>query len=147
VRLLHTVGGEGDVRVRLAGRIIGAVVLMAAMVFGARAQESASPPAPGQVRPVPTRVRVSQGVMRALIIKSVEPVYPAEAKKKHVEGNVVIQFIVSKTGEPSALRLISGDELLAPAAMDALRQWRYKPYVLNGQPIEVETQSTFIFSQ
>jgi len=84
--------------------------------------------------------------MEHLIMKKVPPIYPAEAKKKHVQGDVVIQFVISKTGEVTQPRVISGDGLLVPAALDALKQWQYKPYLLNGQAVEVETQATIIFS-
>jgi periplasmic protein TonB len=101
-----------------------------------------SPPQPPvqQQRQQPRRVRISQGVAERNIVKKVQPKYPSEAREKHVQGSVLIQVVISKTGDVTNTRVISGDELLAPSAVEAVTQWKYKPYTLNGQPIEVETQ-------
>lgn len=95
-----------------------------------------------QQRQPPKRVRVSQEVSERLIVKRVQPDYPLEAPKNHVQGSVVIQVLISKTGDITTVRVVSGDEQLVPSAVEAVRQWKYTPYVLNGQPIEVETQAT-----
>ena len=94
----------------------------------------------------PTRVRVSQGVMQGMVISKVQPIYPADAKASRTQGSVVIAAVIGKDGNIQSERLISGDPLLAPAAMDAVRQWKYRPYVLNGQAIEVDTQVTINFT-
>ena len=75
----------------------------------------------------------------------VQPVYPAEARRMHVEGSVVIDAVVTAQGQVDELKLVSGDPLLAPAAMDAVRRWRYTPYSLNGKPIAKETRITISF--
>ena len=84
-------------------------------------------------------VRVSSGVMAGNMGTVVNPVYPAEAKAKHVQGVVILHAIISKTGDIENLEVISGPELLRQSAIDAVGRWRYKPYLLNGEPTEVET--------
>ena len=105
-----------------------------------------SPPPPKREEPKrPLRVRVSESVSQAFIAKKVQPDYPPEARAKHVEGRVVMKAEISESGDVQNISLISGDPLLAPAAMEAVKQWKYKPYLLNGQPVNVETQVTVVF--
>ncbi len=94
----------------------------------------------------PQRVRVSSGVSTGLLIKKVQPNYPALAKQARIQGHVLLQAEISKDGTIQNLQLISGHPMLAPAAIEAVRQWRYKPYLLNGEPVAVETQVDVIFS-
>ena len=75
----------------------------------------------------------------------VQPVYPAEARRMHVQGSVVIDAMVTAQGQVDELKLVSGDPRLAPAAMEAVRKWRYTPYSLNGKPIPKETRITISF--
>ena len=89
---------------------------------------------------VPQRVRVSQGVMTGLITAKVPPEYPADAKQQRIQGVVWMKAIIDKEGNVANLQLVSGHPLLAPPAMEAVRQWKYRPYLLNGMPVEVETQ-------
>ena len=89
---------------------------------------------------VPGRVRVSSGVAQGLLVAKVPPQYPQEAKDQHIQGVVVMQVIVDKQGNVANIQLISGHPLLAPPAIDAVKQWKYKPYLLNETPVEVETQ-------
>jgi TonB family protein len=84
-------------------------------------------------------VRVSGGVMAGNVVEQVPPVYPPDAKAKGIQGTVVLQAVVSKTGEVQHLTVVSGPEELKTSALDAVKQWRYKPYLLNGQPTEVST--------
>jgi protein TonB len=97
----------------------------------------------------PKRVRISQGVSQGLLIKKVQPEYPKKARKQRVQGSVLIQAVIGKTGDVTDLRVISGDELLVPSALKAVKQWQYKPYTLQGEPVEVETQITvnYVLSQ
>jgi len=88
----------------------------------------------------PQRVRVSQGVTQGLLIRKVQPVYPPLARQARIQGTVLLQAEISKDGTIENLRLISGHPMLAPAAIEAVKQWKYKPYILNGEPVEVETQ-------
>src|SRR5262252_4925996 len=87
----------------------------------------------------PQRVRVSQGVSQGLLIRKVQPSYPPLARQARIQGNVVLTAEISKDGTIENLHLISGHPMLAPAAIDAVKQWKYKPYILNGEPVEVET--------
>ncbi|MGA9042658.1 MAG: energy transducer TonB [Terriglobales bacterium] len=108
--------------------------------------QAVTAPQQSTAQPSPTRVRVSQGIMKDLIIKKVNPKYPEDARKAHVEGRVTLQVTISKDGDVTQLHLVSGNPLLAPAAMDAVKQWKYKPYVLEGQPVEVESTATISFT-
>jgi protein TonB len=94
----------------------------------------------------PQRVRVSQGVSQGLLIRKIQPTYPPLARQARIQGQVLLQAQISKQGTIENLQLISGHPMLAPAAIEAVKQWRYKPYFLNGEPVEVETQITVIFS-
>jgi protein TonB len=94
----------------------------------------------------PQRVRISQGVTRGLLIQKVEPQYPTLARSARVQGDVVLSAVIDTNGQITNLQLVSGHPMLVPAAIAAVKQWRYKPYLLNGQPVEVETTITVIFS-
>jgi protein TonB len=94
----------------------------------------------------PQRVRVSQGVSQGLLIHQVKPNYPPLARQARIQGSVVLQAVIAKDGSIQGLRLVSGHPMLAPAAIEAVKQWRYKPYFLNGEPVEVETQITVNFT-
>jgi periplasmic protein TonB len=88
----------------------------------------------------PQRIRVSLGVSQGLLIRKTQPVYPPLARQARIQGVVILQAQISKDGSIQNLQLISGHPMLAPAAIDAVKQWKYKPYLLNGEPVEVETQ-------
>jgi protein TonB len=94
----------------------------------------------------PQRVRVSQGVSTGLLIKKVQPNYPPLARQARIQGQVVLQAEISREGTIQNLRLISGHPMLAPSAIEAVKQWRYKPYLLNGEPVAVETQVVVNFT-
>jgi len=88
---------------------------------------------------------VSQGVSQGLLIHRVEPMYPPIAQQAHIQGIVTLTAVIDKDGIIQRLQLVSGHPLLATAAIDAVKQWRYKPYLLNGQPVEAETTVTVTF--
>jgi protein TonB len=95
----------------------------------------------------PQRIRVSAGVTQGLKIKNVNPVYPQMAKIARVQGPVVLSAIIGKDGSIQNLHVIStASPLLNQAAMDAVKEWRYRPYILNGEPVEVDTQITVNFT-
>jgi protein TonB len=100
---------------------------------------------PKPVVPTVQRVRVSPGVIKGLLIHRVEPIYPFLAQQARIQGVVVLTAIIDKDGNVQRLQLMSGHPLLAPAAIEAVKQWRYKPFLLNGQPLEVETTVTVDF--
>lgn len=74
------------------------------------------------------------------------PTYPSLARAARIEGMVVLQAIISKQGTIENLKVVSGHPMLVQAAIDAVREWRYRPYILNNEPVEVETQITVNFS-
>jgi protein TonB len=94
---------------------------------------------------VPQRVRVSQGVTTGLLIHKVQPSYPILARDARIQGEVVLKAIIDKAGNIQDLQLISGHPMLVPAAIAAVKEWRYRPYLLNGQPVEVESNVTVTF--
>ena len=96
-------------------------------------------------KPVLARVRLSQGVSQGLLIKRVPPKYPANALANHIRGTVLIEATINKDGNVVNPKAVNGDPTLAAAALDAVRQWRYKPYYLDGEPVEVQTQITINF--
>jgi protein TonB len=90
-------------------------------------------------------LRVSQGVAQGFLVDQVKPVYPPLARQARVQGAVVLQAVIGKNGSIENLRVISGHPMLVPAAIQAVRQWRYRPYTLNGEPVEVQTEITVNF--
>lgn len=98
-----------------------------------------------QPKPVLQTLNVSQGVSQGLLVKKVQPTYPPTALRMHVEGAVLLTATIGKTGSITAVKVLSGEPLLAQAALDAVKQWKYKPYFLNGEPVEIQTQVTVNF--
>jgi len=93
----------------------------------------------------PGSMRVSQGVSQGLLLKKVPPAYPAMALQLHKEGTVELVATISKQGSITGVKVLSGDAMLATAATDAVRQWKYRPYLLNGEPVEIQTQISITF--
>jgi protein TonB len=94
----------------------------------------------------PKRVPVSSGVVSGLLIHKVQPAYPPLAKQARISGSVILQAVIGKDGSIENLRAVSGHPMLIQSALDAVRQWKYKPYILNGEPVEVDTQVTVNFT-
>jgi len=90
-------------------------------------------------------LKVSQGVSQELLIKRVQPEYPQAAIALHAHGAVQIEATINKEGNVINPKVLRGDPVLARAAIDAVRQWRYKPYYLDGDPVEIQTQITINF--
>ena len=104
--------------------------------------------APPAVVPKPSAagpLRVSQGVAQGFLVHEVKPIYPPLARQARIQGTVMLQAVIGKDGRIENLQMISGHPMLAPAAIEAVRQWRYRPYTLNGEPVEVETEITVNF--
>jgi len=110
-------------------------------VLGGLIQSTAPPPKVA----APQKVRISQGVLEGNKLRDVQPQYPQMAKVAHIQGDVVLRAVISKQGSIENLTAVSGPPLLIPSAMDAVKQWRYKPWVLNGEPVEVDTIITVKF--
>ena len=96
-------------------------------------------------KPVLQSVNISQGVSQGLLVKKVQPVYPKTALSMRVEGIVELMATISKTGDITNVKVLKGDPQLTRAAADAVKQWKYKPYLLNGEPVEITTQVTINF--
>jgi protein TonB len=94
----------------------------------------------------PSKVSISAGVAGGLLMQKTSPVYPQIAREARVSGTVVIQATISKTGVIENLHAVSGPTMLRQAALDAVKTWRYKPYLLDGDPVEVETTVSVTFS-
>ena len=96
-------------------------------------------------KPAPGMVRISQGVSQGLLMKKVAPVYPPIAIQLHKEGTVEMLATVSTEGRITNIKVLNGEGMLSRAAVDAVKQWQYRPYLLNGQPLAVETQISISF--
>ena len=101
----------------------------------------AQPPAP-----TPKRIRVPAPMVEANLVHDVAPKYPPEAGRDRIEGTVVLFAVIAKDGTVEDVRVKSGLPVLAQAAIEAVRQWRYRPYLLNGEPVEVDSQITINFT-
>jgi protein TonB len=104
---------------------------------------SGPPPPPTKA---PSRIRVGGNVQAASLVNKVTPQYPPIAKTAHVSGTVILHAIIAKDGSIQELQYMSGPPLLMKSAMDAVREWRYKPTMLNGDPVEVDTTISVVFS-
>ncbi len=93
-----------------------------------------------------TPVPISKGVAEGLLVAKTIPIYPPIAKAAGIQGAVVLQATISKTGAIEGLRVVSGPVMLQQAALDAVKSWHYRPYLLNGEPVEVQTTINIIFS-
>jgi protein TonB len=103
------------------------------------------PVMPAKPAPTITREFKTSRMLQGMLVHRVEPVYPPLARTARIQGSVVLEAVISKDGTMKDLRLISGHPLLVQSAIQAVSQWRYKPYILNGDAIEVETQITVNF--
>jgi len=135
-----------------SGGVIGGVLggipggQLGGVIGGIISSTSTLPAAPKlAIAAAPRRIRISQGVTRGLLIQKIEPPYPPMARAARIQGEVVLSAIISKTGEIQNLVLVSGHPMLVPAAIQAVKQWRYRPFLLNGEPVEVETTITVTF--
>ena len=117
-------------------------------IIGGSGDGSPAPP-PGPAAPVKPLVHRSEGVMQGQLVRQVQPRYPEIARDMHLAGTVRLEAIIGTDGTVRSLNLLSGNPILARAAVDAVHQWRYRPTLLNGAPVEVETYITvnFVLSQ
>jgi len=111
---------------------------------GLMASGPAIPPPPKAA--APSRIKQGGQVTAASIITQTRPLYPALARQARIQGNVVLHAIIDKEGKVAQLEVISGHPLLVQSALDAVKQWRYKPTQLNGDPVEVDTTITVTFT-
>jgi protein TonB len=106
---------------------------------------SASAPPPPPPKATQTRIKLGGQVQAAKIVAQPQPLYPALARQARIQGNVVLHAIIDKDGRVGQLEVVSGHPLLVQAALDAVKQWRYQPTQLNGDPVEVDTTITVTF--
>jgi protein TonB len=134
-----------DVSAGMAGGVPGGVAggSMGGVIGGVIGGMGGAPPPP---KPTQSRIRQGGSVQAALLVNKVQPVYPPLARQTRISGTVRLHAIISKTGAVESLEVLSGHPLLVRAAMDAVQQWRYKPTLLNGEPVEVDTTIDVIFS-
>jgi len=107
--------------------------LMACLCFAAVALAQTEQPKK------PMRLRVSSGVAEGLKIHDEQPIYPPEAKLKKIQGDMVLRATIDTKGNIIDLQPVQGASILVKASMDAVKNWKYRPYLLNGEPVEVET--------
>jgi protein TonB len=129
--------------------LTAAVILVASLAgtsLAAQPQEQSSSSTLEQADHPPQRVRVSTGVANALLLRKVNPKYPKDARKQHIQGTVSLRVQISKDGDVVNTQVMSGDSALTDAAIDAVKQWKFKPYLLNGHAVEVDTQLLINFT-
>jgi TonB family protein len=112
------------------------------IAVGGKVQEVSPAPGSGTAQ----RIVVGGQVQEANLVKKVMPVYPPLAREVRLQGAVVLSVIIGQDGSMQEIKVVSGHPMLAPAAMEAVRQWQYKPTLLNGQPVEVSTEVTINFT-
>jgi len=105
-------------------------------------QVSVIPPAP---KPAQTHLLKISSWAEGGVIHKVQPLYPPLARQARIQGAVELRAIIGKTGMIENLNVLGGHAMLVKAAVDAVRQWRYRPHMLNGEPVEVETEITVNF--
>lgn len=130
--VIYTNGGDGVAGG--TGNVLGGLI----------GSGPAGPPPPKAA--TPSRIRVGGNVEAASLVNKVTPLYPPIAKTAHVSGTVVLHAIISKDGSIQELQYVSGPPLLMKSAMDAVKEWRYKPTMLNGEPVEVDTTIDVVFT-
>jgi protein TonB len=134
-----TVGVAGGVPGGVPGGQAGGV--LGGIIGGVPGSNLPPPP-----KVAPTRQRVGGNVQQAKLINMIRPVYPPLAKQARISGTVRLQAIIAKDGSVIELQILSGHALLVQAALDAVRQWRYQPTLLNGEPVEVITTVDVVFT-
>jgi TonB family protein len=128
---------------------IGLTLSILLFAIGTYPQEGNTPPdtgAPNSPSPLPQRIRVGEKVESAALVRIIQPEYPASAREAHATGEVVLHCTVGKDGAVHSLEYVSGPHILLASAVDAVRQWRYRPMRLNHQPLEVDTTITVVFA-
>ena len=123
--------------------LLGCFLLSGLSGVVTNAQQTDPPPAPAKKI---TRIRQGGNITAKMLIHKVQPKYPGEAIEKRIAGTVRLHVIIAHDGSVAQMEVISGDPVLVKSALDAVRQWRYRPTLLNGEPVEVDTTIDVIFS-
>src|SRR4030088_884204 len=134
-----------DMNAGMTGGVPGGVPggSMGGVIGGVIGGMGGAPPPP---KPAVSRIRQGGNVTAALLVNKVQPVYPPLARQTRISGTVRLHAIIGKDGSVQQLEVLNGHPLLQQAALDAVRQWRYQPTLLNGDPVEVDTTIDVIFS-
>jgi periplasmic protein TonB len=129
----------------MQGGVVGGVAggQMGGVIGGVIGGVGGAPPPP---KPTQTRIRQGGNVTAAKLMNKVQPQYPPLARQTRISGTVRLHAIIGKNGQVEQLEVMSGHPLLVQAALDAVKQWRYQPTQLNGEPVEVDTTIDVIFS-
>lgn len=115
-------------------RTLTYAILLLVLLGISVSQETQTPP-----------LQVKPDVATKRLITHLNPIYPMEARKNYIQGNVVLRATITPEGEVGRLQVVSGHPLLAQSAVDAVKQWKYQPFLLNGEPVAIETMITVIF--
>jgi peptidyl-prolyl cis-trans isomerase A (cyclophilin A) len=127
-------------------RPLSPVTLKRVTIVDSLDQLAAPPSPPAAATETPQRVSISAGIAAGMIVFKQTPIYPVDAKKAGISGTVVLGAVIGTDGTVKELHVVSGPEELRQAALDAVTQWRYRPYLLNGDPVEVRTTINIIFT-
>jgi len=118
-----------------------AVVLLSGLLCASGMQSAAPSPTPTPVQESPKqpkKIRVSSGVAHSMLRHDVEPVYPSEARERHITGDVLLRILIDTSGNVTNVRVEKGEPILVDAAVEAVKKWKYRPYVLDGEPVEMD---------
>jgi len=149
---VHTTQEAPSPPVEAAGGVVGGVLggvaggIPGGVLSGVLSSTGRAPVLVKTPAPAPRRMRVPAQVAEANLIHDVPPQYPPEAGRARIEGTVVLVAVIGKDGTVQDVRVQSGLSVLAEAAIEAVKQWRYRPYLLNGEPVEVDSQITINFN-
>jgi len=98
-----------------------------------------------KLKVTPHVVPISEGLASGMLIHKTTPIYPKYAQDAHITGTVVLKATITKQGTIEGIQVLSGPKILAPSAVEAVRTWKYRPYLLDGQPVSVETDIKVVF--
>lgn len=134
----------GDLRFVKAGKTVLTAHVESLELLNPRDEGEVTPPQ--DAKPVPKPISISAEVAKGLLSQSPAPIYPPFAASKGISGTVVLEALISEAGHIRQLRVVSGPRELQQAALDAARTWVYRPYLLNGEPVEVNTTINVVFT-
>lgn len=137
-------GGVCRVALVVACVALGLATCGSALALGTHVSEPSTADGSGASKP-PKQLTVPAAVMAENLLTKAVPAYPPAAKKARIQGTVVLEAMISKEGTVENLRVLSGPQELQQSSLDAVRQWTYKPYLLNGDPIEVKTTVNVVY--
>jgi TonB family protein len=125
--------------------LIAIGLIFSSLPWALAIQNPSPTPSTTEIQKKPPMLRISSNVAHGLLIHQVNPAYPREAHKNHIQGDVILLVIIDKEGNVAKLKPLKGEPLLTDAAIEAVKQWKYKPFLLNGEPAYVETQIVISF--